>query len=137
MAVSEEEGDVEAGDVMKAGHQDHDLLVSAPLNAAPPGVDVAKHGRERGEIERDVVVQIAARWQRHLVVRPLVDEFLVTDGNPGGGLRLRVAAVQTVIQHPSEIVSVDDSPDECLLRVEAGVNHGAVVLIVQVGVARC
>jgi len=52
-----------------------------------------------------------------------VDQFRITDADPIRGLHHAVAAVQAVIQNPGQVVTMDDTPDQRLFRIELGVEH--------------
>ena len=57
------------------------------------------------------------------MLRPLINQLRIADVNPVGRLCKAVAAVQAVVESPLQIVAVDNAPDQCLVRVEIGVNH--------------
>ncbi len=50
----------------------------------------------------------------------LADKLRVADIDPVSSLHRAVAAVQTIVQNPRDIVPMDDTPDQGFLRIEAG-----------------
>lgn len=64
-------------------------------------------------------MQRSARPDRYRMLGALADKLRVADIDPACSLHRAVAAAQTVVQNPRDIVPMDDIPDKGFLRVEA------------------